>query len=97
MDSSVGCVQQDEGKDSIQERSHLFDSEPIIQMKQNLTVHFSLIVKVKLCLELEGQKAAFEFSLFDLPSPKEVKQTYNTVDVFILLNFKDVFLLNLQG
>lgn len=55
-DFSVGRVQQDESKDTVQQRSHLLDAEAVVQVEQNLTVHFGLVVKVKLFPQLEDNR-----------------------------------------
>lgn len=54
-DFSVGSVQQNESEDTVQEGRHLLDAEAIIQMEQNLTVHFGLVIEIKLLLQL-GEK-----------------------------------------
>lgn len=52
-DFSVGSVQQSESKHTIQERSHPLDAKAVIQVEQNFTVHFSLVIKLKLLPQLK--------------------------------------------
>ena len=52
-DFSVSGVQQNKSKDTIQERSHHLDAKAVIQMEQNLTINFSLVIKLKLLLQLK--------------------------------------------
>ena len=49
----VSRVQQHEGKHSIQQRRHLFDAEAIIQVQKDLSVSFSLVLKLKHILQLK--------------------------------------------
>lgn len=57
MHFSVGSVQKNESKYTIQERSHLLNAKAVIKVEQNLTIHFSLAIKLKLLPQLKEQMA----------------------------------------
>lgn len=52
----VGGVEQDKGKHSVQQGSHLLDAKPVIEVEQDLTIHVSLAVEFKLLLQLRVGK-----------------------------------------
>lgn len=77
-DLLVGGVQQDEGKDAVEQRCHLVDAEGVVEVKQNLAVHLGGVIEAKLLPQLSGptrRRTSFKLlafagdRTFQLPTP----------------------------